>query len=30
MVCLLALIFGYSLVRVFDFSGRLIRGASGM
>ncbi len=30
MVALLALIFGYSLVRVFDFSGRLIRGASGM
>lgn len=30
MICLLALIFGYSLVRVFDFSGRLIRGASGV
>jgi ABC-type sugar transport system permease subunit len=30
MVALLALIFGYSLVRVFDFSGRLIRGASGI
>lgn len=30
MVALLALIFGYSLVRVFDFSGRLIRGASGV
>ncbi|HEX4747843.1 MAG TPA: sugar ABC transporter permease, partial [Gaiellaceae bacterium] len=29
MCALLALIFGYSLVRVFDFSGRLIRGASG-
>lgn len=29
MCVLLALIFGYSLVRVFDFSGRLIRGASG-
>lgn len=30
MCGLLALIFGYSLVRVFDFSGRLIRGASGV
>jgi ABC-type sugar transport system permease subunit len=29
MCALLALIFGYSLVRVFDFSGRLIRGVSG-
>lgn len=29
MCALLALIFGYSLVRVFDFSGRLIRGTSG-
>jgi len=29
MCALLALVFGYSLVRVFDFSGRLIRGASG-
>lgn len=30
MCALLALVFGYSLVRVFDFSGRLIRGASGV
>jgi ABC-type sugar transport system permease subunit len=30
MCGLLALVFGYSLVRVFDFSGRLIRGASGV
>ena len=30
MCALLALVFGYSLVRVFDFSGRLVRGASGV
>ena len=30
MCALLALVFGYSLVRVVDFSGRLIRGSSGV